>query len=154
MCDVVCLSPFTKYRSIMNCVPIQNTLTCQFCGFTWKLNDKFPQRNCPKHPEILKAAQQSAEKLGEPSLLEKGAHYAQALAHWFAAGCPKRTKEKAETCESVCKSCPGKHYDAEAWSGTGGCKICGCATSAQRWPIRSKTRMATEDCLKGFWPKE
>jgi hypothetical protein len=123
-----------------DCIPTPGTLTCQFCGWTWTKSDTFPHRNCPEHPEILKAAEQAAEKLGEPGLLKKGAHYAQALAKWFAAGCPTRTQEEAERLEGICRACDKYDLAAE------GCKICGCSTSSQRWAIKSKVKMATEHC--------
>lgn len=86
-----------------------------------------------------------AEAIGDVSLLDKGRHYATALAKWFRAGCPTRTPEEAARIELICHSC--KHYDAKEEA----CKICGCKVSAARWAIASKSKMATEKCPRGFW---
>lgn len=80
-------------------------------------------------------------------LLKEVEHYAVALGRWAAAGFPTRTQEQAEACEAVCRACPGGHYD----QAKEGCKVCGCCTSSKRWAVKSKVKMGTEDCPKGYW---
>ena len=92
-------------------------------------------------------AQSGAEKLGDPSLIDKGRHYVVALAKWTRAGYHVRSPEDAAACEAICKSNECGQYDAE----TEACKICGCGTSSRRWAIFSKTKMATEVCPRGSW---
>ncbi len=131
---------------------------------------RWPKRNCenskppkppkperkPPDPEAAKKraekiakdkadALAGAEAIGDLSLLDKGVHYAAALAKWFRAGCPVRTPAEAARIELICRACV--HFDATDES----CKICGCKTSSRRWAIASKTKMATEKCPKGFW---
>ncbi len=128
-------------------------LICAFCKIPFALRNTDPEnthRNCPKHPEILKVAKEAEIILGEPGLVERGYHYAKALVKWSVHLWPRRSAEEAENLERICQSCPGGHYDAQAEE----CKVCGCGTSSQRWAIRSKVKMQTEDCPKGFWPKK
>lgn len=143
-------------------------------SLAWRFSDRFPMRVCrkdihhpvkpkppkPEHkPPDPEAAKKRAEKIakdkadalagaeaiGDLSLLDKGVHYAAALAKWFRAGCPVRTPAEAARIELICRACV--HFDATDES----CKICGCKTSSRRWAIASKTKMATEKCPKGFW---
>jgi len=88
-----------------------------------------------------------AEQLGDVSLLQKGAHYVQALIKWKRAGFPTRTPGAAATREAICRTNNCKLFDAEQVS----CKKCGCQVGAARWAIFSKTKMATETCPKRLW---
>lgn len=119
------------------------------CNVKFAANCLAPDSHNPPPPlaEIIEDAKQGAEKLGEPSLVEKGSHYITALAKWTRAGFPTRTPIEAAACEAICQSNACGEYDAEA----GACKVCGCRTSAGRWAIFSKTKMKTEVCPKGFW---
>ena len=138
-------------------------MNCLTCNFVWTRLDicpTLPIHDCSKFQskvtvktepisgtELTADAIAGATELGDLTLLDKGKHYAIALAKWFRAGCPQRTQAEAEACEAICKSNPADCYDAENDS----CKICGCPTSAKRWAIKSKTKMATENCPKGLW---
>lgn len=85
----------------------------------------------------------------DPALLAKAAHWVTAGKRWTAAGWPVRTMADAETCHVICKACPSDEYNEKSDS----CRVCGCKLKVSWLPLKSKPRMATEDCPKGHWPK-
>lgn len=86
-------------------------------------------------------------------LLGKGRRLTKAAAKWIAAGRPVVTEEQYAERLGVCQGnadhprCPV--YDALR----GKCGDCGCGLKKGIGPIPAKTRMATEDCPRGKWPK-
>ncbi len=150
----------------MNCVAIETepgVWVCKFCKATRKNRDKFPQRNCLKHPEILKAAQQAASQLGlvdsAGKIIEEATHYTQALAEWAAAGFPMRTPEQVKACYEICSQCDqAKPAEEAGWAkrivaflGLIGkhvyCGICGCGVGEKRGLLApNKAVMATQHC--------
>ncbi len=124
---------------------LRNQKARRVCGL-----DKAPlvvPANLPAEEQAAAAAA-LAELEATPKLRRKIRHWFDALATWAAAGCPTRSMEEAAACRAVCLECPSKKYDADSDS----CTVCGCTVSVSRVPLKSKPRMATEDCPKGHWP--
>jgi len=61
---------------------------------------------------------------------------------WAESGFPVTTSRAFDSRIAICKSC--EKWDSKMFSGTGGCKICGCSTQA-------KLRLATEKCPIDKW---
>jgi hypothetical protein len=95
------------------------------------------------------AAEQAIADATTAPLKDQAWHYLKALTKWVEAGCPTRSMAEAEACRAVCLACPSGKYDAERDT----CRVCGCSLAVKWLPLRSKPRMATEDCPKGHWPK-
>ncbi len=120
---------------------------CAQCDYVYKLAaDKPPVRNCPNAPDLKPAAERLAAETGDPSILEKMAHYAVAIARWMAAGCPVRSPDEVERIYTeYCLPC--ERWDPEADA----CGICGCGVHAKGWAVRNLIAMLTERCHEGKW---
>ena len=100
-------------------------------------------------PEIRAHVQAILAETTGPTLTDKAKHYAAAVVHWCAAGCPVRSPQLQEACRVTCQGCPSDQFDPE----TETCKVCGCSVRKSLLAVRDKVAMATEDCPKGHWPK-
>ena len=94
------------------------------------------------HDTELPNLEVAGEKLGI-SLSAIG-QYAQALAHWTAAGFPVRDQSEVERIEGeLCRPCE-KYVEGQ-------CKRCGCRVNKSSIAVANKIKMATEKCPIGKW---
>jgi len=79
-----------------------------------------------------------------PTITTQAKSAATSVANWATSGFRLTTPEEYQARLEICKGC--EFWDAEALSGTGRCKKCGCSTKA-------KLKMATEKCPIDKWGK-
>lgn len=66
--------------------------------------------------------------------------FQQAVDEWNAAGRPLVSQKQHAARISVCKKCPGKHYQHFQ------CKLCKCV-------VFLKAKLPTETCPANYWPR-
>lgn len=129
----------------------KNKWKCSRCNHVVAVRGpKPPHRKCrrgSRHICRSEDLEKLAEATGDHTLLERGGRWAKAVAKWTAAGWPVRADEEVAACHAVCQIC--EKYDHSKQT----CKVCGCKVTAKGMAIRNKAKMATEDCVRGKWPK-
>ena len=72
--------------------------------------------------------------------------YAEAVAEWTAAGCPRRTAEETEAIFRIfCRPC--FLYDKPRRQ----CRECTCRVAPTGLAVFNKIKMATQHCPSGRW---
>lgn len=107
-------------------------------GWCPKANSNIPRSWCFARCDITKKY---------PSLIKQGKSFATESAKYIKAGRPKRTKEQIAILSAICEKCFYYDTNAEPHLQKKGprCRECGCGMDL-------KTRWATSDCQKGYWP--
>ncbi|OFA01715.1 hypothetical protein [Duganella sp. HH101] len=98
-------------------------------------------------------AEAAADAVAPPVMATVG-HAVAAMGRWAASGFATLSAEQADARMAVCRQCP--HYTAapknilygltfDAAVDMNICSACGCVA-------RRKSKLASEDCPKGYWP--
>lgn len=95
------------------------------------------------HPDKIRTT--CPGKRREPSIIQKAAHYAEAIATHIATGSHTRTDAEVSDLLQVCHACD--RYNAEKST----CTVCGCRLSQSRSAYLSKLRMKTQSCPLKKW---
>ena len=94
----------------------------------------------PETPVVKACCGGAGADVRELTYAEAAKAFAADMKIWAAAGFPLLSAAQYSARISVCSACPGGHYK---WYQ---CRLCKCI-------MMSKAKLATTDCMAGYWPK-